>query len=563
MQNFLKKYTLKSSVLFGSVLFGLLILLVVYTAFHFFDFSDEGYLLYLQRAGISGRFLSPFYLLTHYIGVIFNHQLIGYRLLNIGSSFLATFWIFWSIKNNVVTKSGRYLVGLTLGFLTLSSVSLIQTFSYNNLAFIGTALWIGALYRSYKAPGFYLGALMALGTSLTFYARPPAGVVLGLLSILVLTYLYFVAQKPIKKMASGASIISLLVLAISCAFWPVWGSLFVLYKAQSTVSHSGWLMTSLSQGTEFFIIQVVLALGIWWWGIRKANDEKKQKTAALLVALWAGIVIHQGFIRFGESELRHMLGVMFAIVGVMYSLVKFRKIQSHLFLLTFLVALVASLGTNVGLMSHTLQYMLPIFSIPFLMIVIKLTKGFRCHQGFGLTAIGLIWVTMSVTTVHNLVIDHYRTASFPAQTTYLTAPSFLKNIRIEASLARNMQAFYDVLNQVQFDPTQDRIFAYPDLPGFVAAFPIYSYGSVWNATGYPNHITAIAAYIDLEPLGQPIRYVYLLKGNQFEEEITKMLAGYLIPKTADFLEIEIGETGRHYRNQNTYKLTFEGPYKLK
>lgn len=111
-----------------------------------------------------------------------------------------------------------------------------------------------------------------------------------------------------------------------------------------------------------------------------------------------------------------------------------------------------------------------------------------------------------------------------------------------------------------FNFDKDRLFAYPDLPGFIAATGAKSFGNAWSFTGYPNSDRSNCVNINLEPVGE-VRYVYLLQGDSLGTVLRSCLLKKLVP-SANMERRNLG-TGMHYRNGNYYHLSIIGPYEMR
>ena len=108
----------------------------MYRQFLFYELSDEGFYHSLLIAGPKIVLTTPFYLLGHPIGCLWQHQLLGYRFFNLFMVLIMTLaiWIeswecqFPKVKKN---QSAFWLYGLLLICLSFGVFFKTPTLSYH------------------------------------------------------------------------------------------------------------------------------------------------------------------------------------------------------------------------------------------------------------------------------------------------------------------------------------------------------------------------------------------------------------------------------------------------
>ena len=109
----------------------------IFTQFSNFELTGEGYYLYVLLQGRNATFLSPFYLIFHYVGKIFGHKIIGYRLLNLflllGSHLYLGWSCYWFLKPDKQGRMSFYSGVLFTVFLLMISPKFLMLFIMNRL----------------------------------------------------------------------------------------------------------------------------------------------------------------------------------------------------------------------------------------------------------------------------------------------------------------------------------------------------------------------------------------------------------------------------------------------
>ena len=144
---------------FSSILLFLAIFLIIYSFFSNFGITDdEGFYLYFLVHGISENTFTFFHTFLHFVGKIFNHNLIGYRILNllliIGSINFAAYgsylFYFSDKKSNHKIPIDLFIFLSLINIASLGFFSFIPTFSYTSSAIISVNLWIGSIFYYYN-----------------------------------------------------------------------------------------------------------------------------------------------------------------------------------------------------------------------------------------------------------------------------------------------------------------------------------------------------------------------------------------------------------------------------
>ena len=176
------------------------------TFFKHYDYTDEGLYHYLLIWGPEGTFMSPFYILFHYLGILWGHHIVGYRFLNLVMILASTFFLADSVFRFLnglsfkISRSNFWMATGILELLALFHYNSISTLGYDSLSFVSSSLWLGAFFRVLPCsnePREYLPSLFGLvgANFLAFTARPPYGVMLGFFTVFFLPVCSFILNR--------------------------------------------------------------------------------------------------------------------------------------------------------------------------------------------------------------------------------------------------------------------------------------------------------------------------------------------------------------------------------
>jgi len=267
----------------------------------------------------------------------------------------------------------------------------------------------------------------------------------------------------------------------------------------------------------------------------------------------------------GSMSIRFIFAAL--LLGSLFYLIKIKNNDNANFrklIFLIIIALAVYLhptGTNTNFIGTT-SFALVIIGGVFSTLLYIETNGFKKEKPFIFFILAGCAVVISYSTFLNQYMQYKRNASYDKQTHYSKYSSYLSGIKIEENLALNIDNLWLTLQSEGFNFTSDRIFAYDDIPGYLSAIGVKSYGQPWNISGYPNSLERSCHHL-AHQTNTGIRYVYILKTvtGQENNQIEKCLLERITP-LKNSKQYTIGKA-YHYRNKIEYELVLDGPYQLR
>jgi len=529
--------------------------------------------------------LSPFYLLFHPIGELFHHLLIGYRflslvLLSISACFLSyTGWLY--IKDETHNSTSSFLAFTALTFVSSSMFFLLKpTLSYNTLGVISSFLWVSSillyLRNVEKSQSFFWAiVLTSFSVFLAFASRPTYGFVLFLGTLLFLfvykRYNHGSARKEMGYFLAGSFLFIGCFVLINSSIFSYFPDFFSAARAST---HTGLISkyknAFIFQYKKFYYFPI-----FWILFVILLKKRRFLKTAVFLFTLLVITKYVSYLFPYNHTHFRSFTVHLFGFVSLCYlSFLTIEKNKNRdgvfhkkflekrwlIFILPLFAAFFSSFGTNNDMFVMT-GYCSGLIALPFIFLLYDVSDGFRKNNIYPLVfgiIFGSLYLFSILQTQH---FSYYRNGPSSSQIYLSKKSTYLKHIKIEKDLGESIDKLIESLHRKNFNFKKDRIFAYPDLPGFLGASGVKSFGSAWNVTKYRNIDNQNCAFLNLEPVIGVVERIYLLKGR----ELSKGLEDCLFKKIVAAKNLETVFIGRgyHYRNREEYNLLLEGPYFLR
>jgi hypothetical protein len=152
-------------------------------------------------------------------------------------------------------------------------------------------------------------------------------------------------------------------------------------------------------------------------------------------------------------------------------------------LLLFLT-IVTSLGTNTGLLAHSILCMGPLMAAGYVALT---HAGFRLGRTPGCVApVSLICFSLLVAVAvgHNRLFFPYRLdGTIFSQTTLLDHPAELRGLKVSANLSSMLTNIDRTLQRAGFDPQRDLVLPIYNMPGVIVGTNTHAFGFAWLDTG--------------------------------------------------------------------------------
>jgi len=233
-------------------------------------------------------------------------------------------------------------------------------------------------------------------------------------------------------------------------------------------------------------------------------------------------------------------------------------------LLAVFAVLASPIGTNSNIVVFSALSMGP-FALPFVNFFRNNGFKFKFKYIVGLVLIFFISSSLLIVVYKEQIFHYRRNAEYKHQTHEAISSSRLKNVLIEKKIANNIDNISLHLKQVEFNYKSDRLIAYPDMPGYIAAIEnIKTYGAAWlfwtsNLKEMNNIDIRNCAELNNETDDEAER-IYLILGGKFSPGFEECF-NKKFKKTSSFKDIYLG-TDYNYFNQRNMDLRILGPYKI-
>ena len=599
----------------------LLIFSVSLTLYGFFSnfgiTDDEGFYLYLLIHGISETSFTLFHTGIHFIGTLFNHNLLGYRILNLllilTSLNIAAYnsFLFYFRKNDSSFNSNSNLK-LFLVFTNISSLaffSFIPTFSYTSAAIISTNLWIGSLlfyFNNLNRKEVSAITLIIIALYFALISR-----IQFFLPLLFLTpiAIYIISKRSgyqsgttIKRLSLSLFFLGLVFLLSHKEFiYSILPIVEILYSG----SHKGLFTLYVNQIIEFstnkdfaiFYYTICLLLLYILAKILSKRLPMLQSINIKHIILIIGLLILKDSFKFflklfdingTPSDASHRIGrYIFAIMLLSpiilssFSLINKKlfdvkeKLIKNDFYLLYLLCVIPSLLSGFGTGSNIVlwwSFALGSISIPFAVLLIITTHGFKKNSIYFLFSILILSLSINEIVYREQIYQFRRNTLHTEQIEYSKKSPHLKLVKLDTNSSLVIDNLIFNLEKNGFSYKEDRIFAYPNLPGLISSTKAKAFGEAWNQETseqfreLKNIENKICAYIKLEERVEK-RKIYLLLHGELPNYINQCLKAKIV-STKYTNEISLGEIKQIpmvYNNfkEKIYKIKLIGPFQLK
>jgi len=575
--------------------------------------EDEGALLYYLSQGYSDVTFNAFHILPNLIGKLFNHSILGYRILNLVLLLICAKYAtckIYSFVNNKEKSSKLDTVCnfLVVGLFTLFFYCYIPTISYNSTITLAIFLWIGSFCSLMNSKNldkknksdlviFSLSIFMALSSRIFF------GISLILLSLLISIFLSLEKQSRIK--INLWVLVSLLISSILFYCLISFGNLIYLSKISSSFalsSHTDLVSSYVSFLNKYFnkifpvkIFLASLLVFVVHLFLKFNTSIKKNRFLLLFHSIQYLSIIIIFFLSFKKiiKELGDFyvisgapssmssqillnifsLILIFNLIYILYQLILYlqsneleiRDLALKKFLLTLIIVLAvlsSPVGTNSNLLVFSALSIGP-FSLPLVNFFRNTSLKFKFKYFFELALIFLIASSLLIIIYKEQILHYRRNAEYKEQTHHSISSSKLKNILIEQRVADNIDAINVYLEEIGFNYESDRLISYPDMPGYIAATNAKTYGPVWFFGEFSDvkemHKIDIRNCSELiNEVDDKTKYLYVILGGEFSSGFNGCF-NVKFKKASNFKERYIGDD-YNYFNKRYMKLRILGPY---
>ena len=604
---------------FSSILVIFTLFLTLYSFFSNYGLTDdEGFYLYFLIHGIAETSFTFFHTGIHFIGEAFNHNLIGYRIVNLililTSINIAAYnsFLFYFRKNQNLNTNGSPLK-LFLIFVNLCSLSFfsfIPTFSYTSAAIISANFWISSVF-------FYLNnknekekwTLFMVIVALYFALVSRAQYFFPLLFLTPITF-YLISKELnlksfqlIKKLILAIILLGLVFAYLHIDFIydivPI-ASLLFSGSHQSLLGLYSEQIILFVTHKDFYIIYYSLAIILFYikwknlYFLKRVGGNIKKIHFFLIIII---LIIFADLNEFHKvllevngtpSDASHRIGRYFLALVVFVPMIVFiydyiktklaktkNKIIERDFILIYIICLVPSFISGFGTGSNIIlwwSFALGSFSIPFVLLLVLFTDGFRKNIKYYIFSILLLWIGVNSIIYREQIYQFRRNGFQNEQTHYSKISPQLKYVKLDQRSSDLVDNLIKNLHSVNFDFKNDRIFSYPNLPGLVAVSGAKSFGEVWNQESsskfreLKNIENKICAYVKLEDKVEGRRVYLLIKGN-LPKNLSKCLEEKIVltQSSNEIIVGEIKEIPMVYNDftENIGKVRLLGPFYLK
>ena len=612
MNSYLKNL---NKVLIASVFLFFVALLIFSFGRNYGVHEDEGALLYYLSQGYSETTFSTFHILPNLIGQLFNHSILGYRVLNLVLFLLCAYYATCRTRYfiNGDNKSPRADLIYNFLFITLFTFffySYIPTVSYNSTITLAIFLWVGSFCSIINPQSSYKGnkldlLLFSLSIFMALSSRMSFGIALILFTLLVSTLLYakYRNEIPTNFKVFAFSLLASVLVYVAVSF----DNLIYISKVSSdfaSSSHANLLDSYLDFFSKYFdkifplkIFVASILIFIANFILQPHTTEQRSKILSLhrgIKYLSITIIIFLAF-----KKIIKELGEFYVVTGApssmssqillnMFSLllifnflyilyqiiiyIRFNKSEVKdralkkltLASLVVFAVLASPIGTNSNIIVFSALSMGP-FALPFVNFFRNSDFEFKFKHLVGLILIFFISSSLLIIVYKEQVFHYRRNAEYKHQTHKAISSSRLKNVLIEKEIANNIDNISLHLGEMGFNYKSDRLIAYPDMPGYIAATEnAKTYGAAWlfwtsDLKEMNNIDIRNCAELNNETDGEAKR-IYLILGGEFSPGFAECF-NKKFKRTPSFKYVQLGMDYNHF-NKKHMDIRILGPYRI-
>lgn len=508
-------------------------LYLIYTFKFGYDISDEGYYYYFLKNGprdipAFSLWFQPLY----YLGHIFGHSLLGFRIAGL----------------LLLQTSGYLLFKSVLSFLNPKKIILPRD---KIIAYGFSALSSLIFYHQIATPGYNWAVVFATTLSLTYLLKLLKSNTTEQKDILF--FVLFTLYAVLSKWTFGVLLVSnYLILLIT--------------MRRFTLLKKATFMTIIISAIYTFLFSKALYLFINFNHFLFTSSKNNYGVKLLLRQYW-GQLHHAFFADFSNIH-KNSIGLYMLMTPILLVVViaflQYRKKQLSnakkviILLYLCLVALLHPFGSNTDIVPALLYaFLIPTCVAGAIAMQLLKRERFFYLTLFSMPFLAFIAFKDINKTQHE---SYYRTAPFSYQKNTLNNHLGFRGIKIENNYASPILKLDQLLSKLNFNYKNDRIIAFTDMPGFLAATNTQSFGEPWIITGYENAIPRLL--FNLNKMPTPKGNIYLLTTyNNYPKEFLNYLKTHF-QLNSDHTHHTL-PSFFHWREQKRLTLTLIGPFTYK
>lgn len=493
-------------------------LLIIPTYFINYNFTDEAYyhtLLIFERKIVSFSSISIY---LHEIGELFSHELLAYRGLSFVVIYSTTYIVYLEFVKflqmcNAEKKKLFVLFALLASFYPIYG---LITISYNTIVIAGVFLISASVISLFNNNKIKYILYNCLGLIFVFFGRPPAAILLIGVSLIT----FFCYERKFFKLQLVACVVFVcfLMMLISLEF-EYYLEILNYYKYLSKSSHSSLILNYLHAFVTDFIYTTPLILFLFIiynkYGSPITNSNKHHYLFIYLI-LTLSIFFLLLILDMGVVSFKYVIYSVISLNSVIFFKEKdLSNKQKILIILSTLLPLSANFSTNGNLVHHSgamlLVYFIPVISI----ITNEIHKNSHYLILQRIISLFLILQTFNVFYLNPYMSDPI----FGNKKMWYETP--LTFSLIDYEIAEKGLSVKSSLEEMDFIFGKDRIFAYPNAPGYSSILKIEPYGNSWNFGGYKQIDLANCYHLNNENMTDG--NVFLILEEELSEEIKSCL----------------------------------------
>lgn len=498
------------------LLSGVPILLSFIALFLHFDLTDESYYLYhfINPEHVSINF---YHALLSPIGKLWDHQILGYRLLNFGIVLSSSIFYAREVQKKFELK------GLTSPLVAWSLIyfSSLTTISYNSLIFTLYLVFFTLILRRQSSLVEYL-----VYPILIFIAFSCRSTQLIILSSFLVIFGYLIHNRIFWKPVVAAFIICTLVVLSNKEYFK---ASYLILKAHSDSTHSKIIYSYAKALFDVFIKYFIV-----WGSLHLLLKKYLPKYEHYLYLLSLLVIFFSGF------DAMKCYKLLLALI-----LIRFLEIQKSLgsinnrLILFFgsFTMLVLPIGTNNNLIHSSFLFIG--LSVPFIYYLFKDLHGVSPNS-FSIMS-GLVVSYFLVTSI----LFPYRNPPLFESNLDQSNHRYLKGIWVSRLVNRSIKAVSDLPIQKNV-----KVFGYKDLPFLSVFSQARAYGTSWYFSGYKNTNILDCTFINLEDDSQHI-YIALT------ETVPMEVKNCLLKKKVSIQPINAGSITTWFSKNESLSINFK------
>mgnify|MGYP006107396455 FL=1 len=562
--------------LISTILVTCITCLIIYSFFSNYGITDdEAFYHYFLIHGFSETTFTFFHTFIHFLGKIFDHNLIGYRLLNflliVISINLAAYnsFLFYTKRDNSISSKDLLIFLNIVNVASYAFYAFIPTFSYTSSTIISINLWVAGIFYYFNNKGeFWSTVLIISSIYFALISRVHFAAAVYLVTpitlLLVSHKLGYSSKKFIYKILILSFCLTIIFLLIHSQYIrdiiPIIGLL-------SSGSHESLSHLYLEQIKQFithkdFQIVYICIFSILIFHIIKFIFIKLNKNlyfsgsiifTVIFLSIFSDLSGFYGHLfkingtpSDGSHRIARYLLILIALAPIAHNIYTYidNKITGRTnkkddrLLILYCVCIIGSFFTGLGTGSNIVlwtSFSLGAISIPFVIFLYLQTNAFGSRKMLTLLTLFVVSLSVSGIIYREQIYQYRRNTLSSEQMFYSIESPHLKHIRIDKDSAESIDKLILTLRELSFDYNKDKIFAYTDVAGLVSSTKAKSFGEVWNQDSFGNFRelknieTKICAYLRSAKASKDSK-IYLLLSRPLTNKINKCLNERVLAK---------------------------------